>query len=140
MFCFLFHLIYFIDLYKALVFSNNFFPAGVFPPTGKNPLIPNAFLAATTAFGQANLEDFALIFLLTTFPCLFFFKSAFVLPPPVFSLRPLKTWDLAILPLAILLTFIAFLFITPLDFAFITEDFFIAFFIDFAIFTFEKLF
>merc|ERR1719453_813157 len=76
-------------------------------------------------------------FLETTLPVLFFFKSLAFRPPTVFTLRPLSTWDLAILPLAILETFMAFMRRIMLAFlAFIMERIFfmpeaLAFIIDF---------
>merc|ERR1719190_165180 len=45
----------------------------------------------------------------TTLPALFFTSLSFVSPPWVFALRPEKTEDLARLPLAMTLTFLAFM-------------------------------
>merc|ERR1719270_939930 len=59
--------------------------------------------------------------LFTTLPSLFFISCSLVIPPAVFSFRPLNTLDRALFPRAILLTFIAFI-------AFITFIAFIAFF------------
>merc|ERR1719367_438245 len=81
-----------------LTFANKAWPALVFPPTGQNPLTPNAFLACLVALDQANiflppLLDFARkdLFLLTTLPALFNTKSAFLRPPVVFTRAPEKT-------------------------------------------------
>merc|ERR1719215_2031511 len=67
----------------------------------------------------------------TTLPFLFLVNLSFVSPPPVRSLVPLKTLDFARVPLATLLTFMAFIafmpFITFVAFMpFIAADFFIA--------------
>merc|ERR550537_1779386 len=80
------------------------------------PLRPKAFLAFWTAVVQPLMKLFFLArrdaFLLTILPYLFLIKSDLVKPPTVFSLVPRKTTDLAMRPLAILLTaffFIAFM-------------------------------
>merc|ERR1719491_235153 len=53
----------------------------------------------------------------TILPTLFFFKSSFLSPPLVFTMKPCNTMTFANLPLAITDLFIAFFFIA---FAFIT--------------------
>merc|ERR1719161_3365217 len=79
------------------------------------PLRPKAFLAFWTASVHFLILLFFLpiadCFLDTILPYLFFTKSLLVKPPMVFSLLPRKTSAFANLPLAILLTFIAFFFI-----------------------------
>merc|ERR1712190_256332 len=92
-------------------------PCAVLPPTGQKPLIPSslrAFLHASPHFFSALVANLFLeaadAFLLTILPDLLFIISDFARPLCVFSLVPRKTEDLARLPLAILLTFIAFFF------------------------------
>merc|ERR1712113_948897 len=104
------------------------FPCAVLPPTGQKPLIPSslrAFLQASHHFFSALVAnlflDSADLFLLTILPVLLLIRDDFVIPLNVFSLVPLKTAALARLPLAILLTFMAFFFIA----------FFMAFFMAF---------
>merc|ERR1719153_923503 len=102
-------------------------PCGVFPPTGQKPLIPNCFLAVCTALQNlcnALLAKFFLArsdaFLLTIRPVFDFVNVAAVSPPGVFCFRPLNTCARASLPLAMMLTRLAFMvrafFITPLAF------------------------
>merc|ERR1719373_156618 len=65
----------------------------------------------------------------TTFPSLFFVRPSLVRPLAVFCLRPEKTADLAREPLAMTLTFLAFMvFFMPADF-FMAAAFFMAAFI-----------
>merc|ERR1719373_1096052 len=65
----------------------------------------------------------------TTFPSLFFVRPSLVRPLAVFCLRPEKTADLAREPLAMTLTFLAFMvFFMPTDF-FMAATFFMAAFI-----------
>ncbi|CAE8685255.1 unnamed protein product [Polarella glacialis] len=97
------------------------------------PLMLKAVLAAWTALVQPPrflaylFLATALAALETTLPALFFVSFSLVRPPPVFTLVPRKTEDLARLPLAIVDFFMAFFFMT----FFIT--FLIAFFIAFFI-------
>merc|ERR1719428_223126 len=85
--------------------------------TATKPFTFSAFLAFWTATVQPLMLAYAFLpcardFLLTIFPRLFCTRSFLVKPPTVFALDPRKTTDLAILPLAILLTaffFIAFM-------------------------------
>merc|ERR1712228_11639 len=93
------------------------FPCAVLPPTGQKPLIPSslrAFLHASHHFFSALVANFFLeaadAFLLTILPDLLFIISDFAKPLAVFTFVPRKTEALARLPLAILLTFIAFFF------------------------------
>merc|ERR1711920_279708 len=102
------------------------FPCAVLPPTGQKPLIPSslrAFLHASHHFFSALVANFFLeaadAFLLTILPDLFFTISDFARPLAVFTLVPRKTEALARLPLAILLTFIAFFFMAFFFIAFI---------------------
>ena len=115
----------------ALAFAYNALPWAVFPPTATKPLMPSAFFAAEQAFAQACSALPAKRFLLkadaafeTILPCLFFTSWLFVRPPPVFSLLPRNTENFLRTPVAILLTFMAFFFITVFFMAF----FFIAVF------------
>merc|ERR1719373_56253 len=65
----------------------------------------------------------------TTFPSLFFVRPSLVRPLAVFCLRPEKTADLAREPLAMTLTFLAFMVLfMPADF-FMAAAFFMAAFI-----------
>merc|ERR1719373_128371 len=65
----------------------------------------------------------------TTLPSLFFVRPSLVRPLAVFCLRPEKTADLAREPLAMMLTFLAFMvFFMPADF-FMAAAFFMAAFI-----------
>merc|ERR1711920_248537 len=112
------------------------FPCAVLPPTGQKPLIPSslhAFLHASHHFFSALAANLFLeaadAFLLTILPDLLFIISDFARPLCVFSLVPWKTEDLARLPLAILLTFIAFFFMAFFFMAFIAFMAFIPFFI-----------
>merc|ERR1719500_1250909 len=132
--------VYIYFLYRLRAFFNNACPFDVLPPIGTNPLIPNALRAAFTAF--ANLATFlyaffpcACAFLDTTLPCLFLTNDLFFNPPDVFSFEPRNTRALAPRPLATLLTrFIVFIDFFIAFMAFFIPDFFIAFFIDFAMF------
>merc|ERR1711862_1024371 len=99
------------------VLAYSAFPCAVLPPTGQKPLIPSslrAFLNASPHFFSALVANLFLeaadAFLLTILPLLLFIMFALVRPLVVFSLLPRKTEDLARLPLAILLTFMAFFF------------------------------
>merc|ERR1711935_488389 len=109
------------------------FPCAVLPPTGQKPLIPSslrAFLHASHHFFSALLANLFLeaadAFLLTILPLLLFIMFALVRPLVVFSLVPRKTEDLARLPLAILLTFMAFFFMPPFIAAFMAFMVFMA--------------
>merc|ERR1712151_794633 len=113
----------------ALAYSN--FPFAVLPPTAQKPLMPSSL----RAFLHASIHRFAALltnlflaaaddFLLTILPVLLFIRVAFVRPLVVFSFLPRKTEAFARLPLAILLTFMAFFFM-----AFIAFIAFIPFFI-----------
>merc|ERR1719296_267350 len=95
--------------------ASSAFPCAVLPPTGQKPLIFSSF-RAFFAFAEAPL--------LTTLPLLFLRSELFGKPPTVFSFLPLKTADLANLPLPILLTFMTFFFID--FFAFIAFEAFMA--------------
>merc|ERR1719188_2102667 len=132
-------------LCRLLAFFSRAWPFAFLPPTAWKPLTPMALRAALTALIHfAMFLKFFLprseLFLLTTFPFLFFFKSLFFKPPEVLALVPRKTRALAPRPLAILLTLFAFLFMPFFDdffFAFIVllAAFLMLFFIDFAIVT-----
>merc|ERR1712127_544114 len=124
------------------VLAYSAFPCAVLPPTGQKPLILSslrAFLHASHHFFNALVANLFLeaadAFLLTILPLLLFIMFALVRPLVVFSLLPRKTEDLARLPLAILLTFMAFIaFIAFMPFfiaAFFMPLFFIA---DFMVF------
>merc|ERR1719369_2758483 len=83
----------------------------------QNPLMPKSFRAFFTAASHLSRPFFvkrffaaALCLRDTTFPCLFFVRSAFDNPPTVFAFVPRNTELLARLPRAILLFFIAFFF------------------------------
>merc|ERR1712061_96414 len=79
-----------------------------------------AALQASPHFFNALFAKFFLAlseaFLLTTLPLLLFVNVAFVRPPEVFTLLPLKTRALASLPFPITLFFIAFFFIAFIAF------------------------
>merc|ERR1719401_849404 len=102
--------------YKAL-------PAAVFPPTGVKPFTLRALRAALTAAAHAFivllLAKFFLLcadaLLETIFPALFLVSMALVRPVWVFSFVPRNTIERAILPLAMMLTFLAF-FMRRMDF------------------------
>merc|ERR1712039_956790 len=86
------------------------------PPMATKPVKPSSFRAFFTALAQAPKVLVAKAFLAladmafdTTLPSLFFTSFSFVSPPWVFTLRPEKTEDLARLPLAMTLTFLAFM-------------------------------
>merc|ERR1719234_292235 len=129
----------FINLFflqRDRTFLRRAWPLAVLPPTAWKPLMPRALRAAITAFINLFFLPKADDFLVTILPFLFFIRSAFLIPPTVFSLRPTKTAYFARLPLAILLTrFAAFFFFIPLFFMDFFMDFiaFMDFFIDFAI-------
>merc|ERR1719412_1267581 len=99
-----------------LAFAYSALPCAVLPPTGQKPLMLSCLRAALTAsihffsalFAKAFLA-LSDLFLLTILPVLLFVNVAFVKPPMVFSLAPLKTRAFASLPFPILLVFIAFM-------------------------------
>merc|ERR1712003_290811 len=101
-----------IDLtlaYRAL-------PCAVLPFTVQKPTMPNCLRATFTASMYLLNPLDAYLFLaraeaalLTTLPSLFFVNCSLVRPPTVFSFRPLSTLERALLPRAILLTFMAFM-------------------------------
>merc|ERR1719203_710280 len=99
----------------ALALAYTAFPCAVFPLTAQKPLTPTCLRACMTAsihFFNALCAQFFLAradaALLTTFPVLLLVRESFVKPPTVFAFLPLKTADLANLPLAITLTFFTF--------------------------------
>merc|ERR1719424_1657457 len=75
----------------------------------------------------------ALIFLLTTFPCLFFTKSDFLSPVAVFAIFPAKAWRFASLAETFFMALLRFM-------AFITAFFFITFIAAFFFITFMAAF
>merc|ERR1719330_1641173 len=99
-----------------LIFAYSAFPCAVLPPTAQKPVMPSSFRACLRPSANFFKGLVAKLFLEsadtafdTTLPRLFLVNWFFLSPPPVFSLLPLKTSDLLNLPVAILLTFIAFI-------------------------------
>merc|ERR1712066_634333 len=99
-----------------LALAYNALPVAELPPIATKPVRFSALRAAFTASFQALSPDLAKRDLEradraldTIFPSLFLMSLAFVRPVAVFTLRPLNTCALAILPLAMALTFFAFM-------------------------------
>merc|ERR1719213_1046327 len=101
-------------LYRDLALAYKALPCADFPPTAWKPLMPSSLRALCTALFQRQMPlaylflDAADIALETTLPALFLVSLSLVRPPEVLALVPLKTEDLARLPLAMLLFFMAF--------------------------------
>merc|ERR1719433_914179 len=107
----------------ALAFAYSALPCAVLPLIATKPVMPSTFFAATQAFTQAcallpayRFLDEADAAFETTLPVLFLTSCVFVRPPLVFSLLPRNTTSFLSLPLAILLTFMAFFFMATFPF------------------------
>merc|ERR1719420_32104 len=99
--------------------------------------MPRPLRAALTAAPQAEITLAPLLFLEaaerfteTILPRLFFFRSDFFRPPEVLALVPLKTEDLARLPLATVDFFMTIFFIIFMEAIFLAIFIFMDFFMD----------
>merc|ERR1719178_492314 len=108
----------------ALTLAKRAFPCALCPPTAQKPVMPSCLQQIFTAsihFFKGLLAKFFLArreaFLLTILPALDFIRPAAVIPLAVLAFLPLKTAARAYLPLAMMLTRLAFMirpfFITP---------------------------